>query len=524
PQDIAVRDKTTSQTLDWMPEILEIIEVYDEDADEEEEEEDEDDTEGSFSLRAKIVNAEQTELPPGKENIVIEVVKFRQSNVIDVCFLQQKKKYYRRDGHKRFCLVEHKDPERCYFFFNDQCNGQVRINDTRNIALSRLTVPENIYRKRRRIYRYPLPKNGSVFLSDGYDEYLLRMVAQGKSPQVPEPVKPENSFYKNLIKSSVFHILLIILGGLFISLRAPILSPTSPDRPRFVQIGTSQIADNLEKIRKSSIKEPEVNRAMKKQSKKHSRTTPVKKRASSQKNAKGERMISRSPNAGGGSGKAGGNVLNRNIKQAGILGALGMKEGVGIGVQEAIASVTNLDAVPSSHKGGGGFKVAGIVGKVEGSKIEVPSVGLVNTKGSGQVFRSAGVEGQGDVAALEVGETGRNQVMAMVTADLSRKVHIQGGGMSREAVKRVIDQHLDEITYCYEAALISDPSIMGKIVFEWKILLEGTVGEVRINFSSIQSTEIHSCIKEKIKSWQFPEPHGREVIVSYPFIFDIVGF
>ena len=40
--------------------------------------------------------------------------------------------------------------------------------------------------------------------------------------------------------------------------------------------------------------------------------------------------------------------------------------------------------------------------------------------------------------------------------------------MSREMVKRVIDQHLDDITYCYESALIGNPSIMGRIVFEWK--------------------------------------------------------
>ena len=96
--------------------------------------------------------------------------------------------------------------------------------------------------------------------------------------------------------------------------------------------------------------------------------------------------------------------------------------------------------------------------------------------------------------------------------------------MSREAVKKVIDKHLDEITYCYESALIANPSIMGKMVFEWKILLSGRVGEVKIKSSSINSSEIHSCIKRAIKSWRFPNPQGAEVIVSYPFIFDVVGF
>lgn len=524
-QDI-VNEPEEFQTQNTVAEISEIAEFCDE---EDEEEDDEYDIEGLFSLKEEFIDAERTEVHQGKENIVVKVVKFRKNNVIDVCFLHRKEKYYWRDGHKRFYLAVHKDSEKCYFFFNDQYNGQVSINDNRTIDLTKLCVPENIYRKRGKIYRHLLPKNGSVFINDGYYEYLLRMVTQGKSPHIAESVKSEsvkkeNYFYKNLIKSSVFHFFIFLMGGLFISLRIPLLSPPAPDEPRFVQIDTRQIADNFKKIQKMQIKEPEANKQKEQQLKKQQITASVRKKVLFNKKSQGKRKISRSPNAGGGSGKAGGNVLNRNIKQAGILGVIGMKDGVGIGAQEVLASVTNLDAVSSSYNSEGGFKVAGIVGKVGDSKIEVPTVGLVNTKGSAQVFRSAGVEGKGEVAALEIGETGKNQVMAMVKADLSQKVHIQGGGMSRDAVKKVIDQHLDEITYCYETALISDPSIMGKIVFEWKILIAGKVGEVKINFSSIQSTEIHSCIKEKIKSWQFPKPHGREVIVSYPFIFDIVGF
>jgi hypothetical protein len=111
-----------------------------------------------------------------------------------------------------------------------------------------------------------------------------------------------------------------------------------------------------------------------------------------------------------------------------------------------------------------------------------------------------------------------------VTAQLNKTVKVQGGGMSREEVKKVIDQHLDEITHCYETALVANPSLMGRVVFEWKILMSGKVGEVRIKSSTINSTEIHSCIQTAIKSWEFPQPEGSEVIVSYPFIFDIVGF
>ena len=111
----------------------------------------------------------------------------------------------------------------------------------------------------------------------------------------------------------------------------------------------------------------------------------------------------------------------------------------------------------------------------------------------------------------------------MVTAKMSRTVMIHGG-MSREAVKRVIDQHLDEITMCYETALLANPSISGRVVFEWKILMSGRVGEIKIVASNINSNDIHECIKAAIKGWQFPSPSGSEVMVSYPFVFDLVAF
>jgi hypothetical protein len=144
--------------------------------------------------------------------------------------------------------------------------------------------------------------------------------------------------------------------------------------------------------------------------------------------------------------------------------------------------------------------------------------------GSGGSGGPGGPGGGGWVAALDKGTTGTHQVKAKVTAQLNKTVKVQGGGMSREEVKKVIDQHLDEITHCYETALVANPSLMGRVVFEWKILMSGKVGEVRIKSSTINSTEIHSCIQTAIKSWEFPQPEGSEVIVSYPFIFDIVGF
>jgi outer membrane biosynthesis protein TonB len=71
---------------------------------------------------------------------------------------------------------------------------------------------------------------------------------------------------------------------------------------------------------------------------------------------------------------------------------------------------------------------------------------------------------------------------------------------------------------------MTNPSIMGRIVFEWKIRMDGSVGQVRVVASSINSHSIHGCIQAAIKSWQFPRPVDTEVVVSYPFVFDLVAF
>jgi len=183
----------------------------------------------------------------------------------------------------------------------------------------------------------------------------------------------------------------------------------------------------------------------------------------------------------------------------------------------------DTDAVKSASSDQAKFKVGGIKGKLGTSKISMVGGDVVATKGNSQVLRSYGTGGDGRVAALEKGNVGQKKVMGMVQARLNKSVKIRGG-MSREDVKRVIEQHLDDITYCYETALISNPSIKGKITMEWKILMSGAVGEVRIKSSTVKSPEIYGCIKSAIKTWQFPRPVGNEVVVSYPFIFDIVGF
>ena len=491
---------------------------------EEDEEEDDEGMVAPFSLKEKIVDA----TPHGKANqhrdeIIFQIVKCRGDHVIDISFLRKKEKYYITDENGRFRLAENKKGNKCCFYFNDQFSGTVQSSDGLSADIEELRTRDNLYRKRKKIYRKVVPTNGSVTLADGYYDYVLRKVVRNQGPQVAEPAKKSIFFHKHLAKSSAFHAVVLVFLTLFVSLPDP--ARRQLPEARFVQIDERELLDRKKveppqrREKAKPAQRPKEVEPFQKSTRMAKKTTP---KTAKPKTSGG---VSRSPRAGGGAGKAGGNISNRNINinQTGILGALGIKDGIGLMPKEALAAVTNLDAVSSTRGGEANFKVGGIVGKLGGSKIEAPSGPVINTKGSAEALRSAGVRGEGRIAALEKGKTGERKVQGMVTASLTKTVRIQGG-MSREAVKRVIDEHLDEISYCYECALIANPSIMGKMVFEWKILMSGKVGEVRIQSSSIQSSDLHSCLKGAIKSWQFPKPKEAEVVVSYPFVFDIIGF
>ncbi len=438
--------------------------------------------------------------------------------------------------NKRFCLAEYTGAEDARFYFREDLHGYLETEDRPPFGLEELIKDENCTNRRKRIFGKTIPLRGRAVVSDGYFEYQMRLVSRSFIPEAPEITKTRKKPFKHLGVSLVFHIVFLTFLGLIPSFHN---ENKIDNEPRFVKLDANQIAE-LEKVLNPAPKpekkpepkpeepkppaQPPVREqiAKKKPEPEMAKKEPVKLAADSKLSTETAASVpDMHPDAGGGFGK--GNVSARNINQTGILSMI--SDTVGIQPRSALAAVTNLDAVSTPNVSSGNFKVGGVVGKLGTGEISVPkaSTAIVSTKGASQVLRSHGAKGEGRVAALEKGTTGEKEVMGMVTVTPDKTVRISGG-LSMEAVKRVIDQHLADITYCYETELINNPSIMGKVMFEWKILMSGEVGEVRIKSSSINSHEIHNCIKDSIRGWQFPKPTGAEVIVSYPFVFDIVAF
>jgi hypothetical protein len=497
---------------------------------EDHDEDDEDDIwEARFSLQEKLTDAVQDQRLLAAPD-QIQVIKSIGSSVLDVAFLARKKKYIIDTEGGRVRLVQFKSRRRASICITSQMRGYMENEHGQVMAdLDEYKTAAYLLRTRRTLYRVPVPEKGAVVIDDGQCRYRVRFTRRLPSPKVAVAPPPPTFTWRHWAYSAGTHLFFLLCISIYMYFQA---ATPKAQTPHFVKIDPSLLqqleAHHTPKPPKIEPPPPEpepvkVAEKLEPPKKKHvvKRSKPIlnasRRRTTSKRVSRAG--ASRHPRAGGGFGR--GNVKNRNINQTGILSVLSSNS-MG-GPSEAIAAVTNLDAVPVPGASEKNFTVGGVKGSLGNGKISVATGAMIQTKGSQKVLRSAGARGKGEVAALERGRTGKRQIQAMVTAKMSRTVRIEGG-MSREMVKQVIDQHLHEITYCYENALMSNPRIMGRMVFEWKILMDGRVGEVRIAASSVNSHEIHDCIRGAIKSWRFPKPQGAEVIVSYPFVFDLVAF
>jgi pSer/pThr/pTyr-binding forkhead associated (FHA) protein/outer membrane biosynthesis protein TonB len=501
-------------------------------------EEDEDDIPADFNLIDKLTASTLSKRFATKQATAgsfsqLEVIKSIGSRVVDVQFISKGRRYRTENGKNRLKLAELTLSNKGFASFPESWNGYL-LSNGKQANLKNYKTEKYLYRKKQRLYRLPISFGETLVAADGYCEYRIRHGVRSESPKIASVAKEKAITWRHWSVSGGFHLLFLLIACIIFAINS---RTPEEENLHFVKIDMSQfeqqppVVEVKEPPKKPEVipkaeppkiepvkKAPEVKKAAPKKPVETAKSTP---RATPKVKGGSEKAATNShPDAGGGFGE--GNIQNRNINQTGLLSLLG--DGASSSSSSvAIAEVTNLDAVEVPGASGKQFSVGGIKGSLGNGKISLASGEAVQTKGGKQVLRSAGVEGPGTVAALERGEIGNKQVRGMVTAKMSKTVSIQGG-MSREMVKRVIDQHLDEIQYCYESALLENSAIMGRIVYEWKILMSGQVGEVRIVSSSVNSHVIHNCIKESIKTWQFPKPVGSEVVVSYPFVFDLVGF
>jgi hypothetical protein len=216
--------------------------------------------------------------------------------------------------------------------------------------------------------------------------------------------------------------------------------------------------------------------------------------------------------------------MREQAQQAGILGVLaasaqswntlsspfGQDTPLGYDPVDAIGKL--MGEQPGSAFGFQGLGMRG-TGRGGGSNGEgTIGVGALGTVGHGAGGGSG--HGYGRGAGGFRGREGRVPTIRSESAEVR-------GSLSREAIRRVIQRHLNEVRFCYEQELTTRPDLSGRVQVKFVIAPSGAVHMADVETSSLGVARAESCIAQAVRRWSFPAPDGGGVvIVSYPFLLE----
>lgn len=506
--------------------------IDDAEAEEEEEESWEDEEEDEygqdityFSLVKEVFpsRAQPSKAPRGDPR-ALEVVRFRGRDVQDVGYLERGAAYTIRQGWSRSLWKRHGGVPPNFKLVRLKNGGPAELHIIRDTVKGRLYSEQGSQDirdlrggKRGRFGLtgkaswLPLPADTWAVLRVNSSRYMVRYVSPRPKP-VAQPLRPNVSMgqFKLVSMSLLSHLLLIMVVGLAV-----------PDTTLEGYNRTDQFA-RIDPDALKALKPPPPPEKIEKPKpvvqKKAPKPEPTPKVASKHpipKSAKTSPVPTKGKASGGGKKQV-------DVAQTGLLAALGNPDA---GVLDAkgnseilLAAVTNLDAVavPSDTTT---FNLAGVAGKLATSEIQVTTSEIIETVGAAQLIKN----GDGTLGAMA--SRGSGEVRAVVHEPPKANISIRGG-MSREAVLKVVNAHLDEVRDCYERELLHNPGISGKILMEWLIQLDGAVRYAKVKFTNIgHSSDLHTCLQAQVVTWDFPRPKGgEEVLVTFPFLFESMGF
>jgi outer membrane biosynthesis protein TonB len=170
------------------------------------------------------------------------------------------------------------------------------------------------------------------------------------------------------------------------------------------------------------------------------------------------------------------------------------------GASSKVANTTGvLNAIPSS---GGKLLAAG------GGPVKTGGKGI----GSGTAYGVQGLSGASGSRGIAAAVVGSPQL-----ATASGKVE----GLTRAQVMDVVKKYLGEVQQCYERNLLSNPSLAGRMEFEWDIQPAGKVSAVRVRRSTVANGDgLGECVKGVFAKMKFPKAkNGQSTTpnIGFPF-------
>ena len=99
------------------------------------------------------------------------------------------------------------------------------------------------------------------------------------------------------------------------------------------------------------------------------------------------------------------------------------------------------------------------------------------------------------------------------------------GSLDKDLIRQVVRRNQGQVRACYEDVLNrGNAPLAGKVVVNWRIGPDGTVGTSSLVSSTANHAGLEQCVVEAVRGWRFPKPKGGGVVnVSYPFVFRPAG-
>ena len=199
-----------------------------------------------------------------------------------------------------------------------------------------------------------------------------------------------------------------------------------------------------------------------------------------------------------------------------------------------LTSFTSFVAIDSEivNRGGGVDQVrqalpmpAGVPNTAIGVAYGVGGLGIIGTGkgGGGTGYATLGMASFNTIGSSGTGSGYGHASGALISRHASAPQVIPGaatvrGSLDKEIIRRVIRRHINEVRFCYEQELGTNPELAGRVAIEFVISTEGSVTKSIVSSSTLGNLRVETCIAEAARRWQFPAvKDGGLVIVTYPF-------
>lgn len=145
-----------------------------------------------------------------------------------------------------------------------------------------------------------------------------------------------------------------------------------------------------------------------------------------------------------------------------------------------------------------------------GKRVALEYIAEARARGELPEQQAAEPEGPGQVVAPSPGASGAPGTPGALEATVE-------GDLDRDLIRRVVRAHIGDVRDCYNAGLVKNAELAGKIAVRFTITAEGKATGASVAESSLADAAVEGCISGAVGRWIFPRPGEGEVAVVYPF-------